>query len=158
MDYNFYNGGSVHSNGSDVGNMALLTCASFDKQCQENEYYWKVGLAKIGVKLAHPDDGWVNREKNYLRPCYPYFDNKPQVGDLIALGSAPFHYTNSDVYHDIEFRLVKVIKVSEWWKGSGDMQYDFEPYKIMNGLTFEEVIEKPKPSFIKLIKNIFNTK
>lgn len=38
------------------------------------------------VKLEHPDDGWVDRDKNCISPCYPQFDFKPKDGDLIALG------------------------------------------------------------------------
>ena len=43
-------------------------------------------LREQGVKAAHPDDGWVNREKNTVRLEYPLFNDKPQVGDLIGLG------------------------------------------------------------------------
>jgi len=43
-------------------------------------------LREQGVKAAHPDDGWVNREKNTVRLEYPIFNDNPQVGDLIALG------------------------------------------------------------------------
>lgn len=43
-------------------------------------------LMAMGVKMEHPDDGWVDRQKNSLWPCYPQFDLAPEVGDLIALG------------------------------------------------------------------------
>lgn len=43
-------------------------------------------LIARGVKMEHPDDGWVDRQANTLQPCYPRFDHKPQAGDLIALG------------------------------------------------------------------------
>jgi len=43
-------------------------------------------LRSEGVKLEHPDDGWVDRANDSIRPCYPAFDLSPQVGDLIALG------------------------------------------------------------------------
>lgn len=43
-------------------------------------------LMAEGVKLEHPDDGWVDRQKNSVRPCYPPFNLSPKVGDLIALG------------------------------------------------------------------------
>lgn len=43
-------------------------------------------LRAQGVKAAHPDDGWVNRERNTVRLEYPTFNDRPQVGDLIALG------------------------------------------------------------------------
>lgn len=43
-------------------------------------------LPWLGVKMAHPDDGWVDREKDVLKPCYPLLDRHPVKGDLIALG------------------------------------------------------------------------
>lgn len=43
-------------------------------------------LRALGVKMEHPDDGWVDREQNSIRPSYPRFDLRPAVGDLIALG------------------------------------------------------------------------
>lgn len=43
-------------------------------------------LLEMGVKLEHPDDGWVNRELNMVNPCYSRFNLGPCVGDLIALG------------------------------------------------------------------------
>ena len=43
-------------------------------------------LRELGVRLEHPDDGWVDRERNTVRPCYPRFDLGVAPGDLIALG------------------------------------------------------------------------
>lgn len=43
-------------------------------------------LRAHGVKLEHPDDGWVDRERNTITPSYPRFDDGVEVGDLIALG------------------------------------------------------------------------
>ncbi|HEX4432808.1 MAG TPA: hypothetical protein VHZ96_26280 [Frankiaceae bacterium] len=43
-------------------------------------------LRAIGVKAAHPDDGWVNRERNTVHFEYPAFNDGVSVGDLIALG------------------------------------------------------------------------
>ena len=57
---------------------------------QENDKaQWTKTLRDLGVKLAHPDDGWVTRDTNepYLTlSWYPQFNDQPQVGDLIALG------------------------------------------------------------------------
>ena len=50
---------------------------------------WIRFLRQIGVKAAHPDDGWVNRDNNSVFFCYPQFNDKPKAGDLICLGS---HY------------------------------------------------------------------
>lgn len=43
-------------------------------------------LRGLGVKMEHPDDGWVNRARNSISPAYPRFDLQPDAGDLIALG------------------------------------------------------------------------
>lgn len=57
-------------------------------------------LRAIGVKLAHPDDGWNHRPGHHTncRQCqegvapsftlswYPLFNDRPEVGDLIAFG------------------------------------------------------------------------
>lgn len=43
-------------------------------------------LRALGVKMEHPDDGWVNRDRNSILPAYPRFDLRPEAGDLIALG------------------------------------------------------------------------
>jgi hypothetical protein len=55
---------------------------------------WTETLRGMGVKLAHPDDGWVKRDAvpPFLSlSWYPQFNDEPQEGDLIALGS-PHHY------------------------------------------------------------------
>lgn len=57
-------------------------------------------LRALGVKLEHPDDGWVNRDQNSVSPCYPRFDLNPKPGDLIALG-----------WPDSGYRLVRCINV-----------------------------------------------
>jgi hypothetical protein len=41
---------------------------------------------KMGLKLAHPNDGWVDRENNILTISHPYFKESIKVGDLIGLG------------------------------------------------------------------------
>jgi hypothetical protein len=67
---------------------------------QENEYNkWEEELKSKGVKLVHPDDGWVDREENELHPCYPRFDMDPQIGDTIVLGCPD------------KYRFVKVINI-----------------------------------------------
>ena len=48
---------------------------------------WINLLRSLGIKAAHPDDGWVNREENSIRFAYPSFNDHPRVGDLIVLGS-----------------------------------------------------------------------
>jgi hypothetical protein len=50
------------------------------------ERQWIAGLREQGVKAAHPDDGWVNRDEHKIHLAYPQFDDGLEVGDLLALG------------------------------------------------------------------------
>ena len=61
---------------------------------------WVKFLQSLGVKAAHPDDGWVNREENYVQLVYPQFNDSPKVGDIICLGQS---FNNKN-------RLVRVTK------------------------------------------------
>ena len=47
---------------------------------------WIAQLRSDGVKAAHPDDGWVDREKNTIHFAYPQFNDGVNIGDRIALG------------------------------------------------------------------------
>jgi hypothetical protein len=47
---------------------------------------WISRLKASGVKGAHPDDYWINREDNFIRPAFPHFWDNPDIGDIIALG------------------------------------------------------------------------
>ena len=58
---------------------------------------WVSTLIAQGVKAAHPDDGWVDREANTVTFAYARFDLDPQIGDLIALGDPE------------KYRLVRVV-------------------------------------------------
>ena len=53
---------------------------------ERNQDSWIAALRAAGVRAAHPDDGWVDREENTVYFCYPQFDDGVAVGDLIALG------------------------------------------------------------------------
>lgn len=48
---------------------------------------WIAQLRERGVKAAHPDDGWVDRDKDTVHLCYPDFNDGLAVGDPLALGS-----------------------------------------------------------------------
>ena len=62
---------------------------------------WVADLRALGVKAAHPDDGWVNRKADTVQLVYPQFNDGPGVGDLIALGDPE------------RYRLVRVIACRE---------------------------------------------
>ena len=61
----------------------------FKKICMNNynkTTEWINKLIAEGYKAAHPDDGWVDRERNEVYLCYPHFDIGVDVGDKIVLG------------------------------------------------------------------------
>ena len=93
-------GGSV--TGNDVeGAILARSMAETDARYKRQSDAWVMWLLALGVKAAHPDDGWVDRKKNEVHLCYPYFDRGPDVGDLICLG----HGYGSRP----QFRFVRVI-------------------------------------------------
>lgn len=47
---------------------------------------WVTKLRALGVKGAHADDGWHNREGNSFNLCYPHFNDGLEIGDMFALG------------------------------------------------------------------------
>ena len=53
---------------------------------EQQQAEWIAELRAAGVKAAHPDDGWVDRDVDTVYFCYPQFDDGVAVGDLIALG------------------------------------------------------------------------
>ena len=53
---------------------------------ERKEKEWITALRAQGVKAAHPNDGWVDREKNELYFCYPQFNDGAKEGDKVALG------------------------------------------------------------------------
>lgn len=47
---------------------------------------WVGFLLGHGYCAAHPDDGWVNRDKNEIVMQYPHFNAGITQGGLVALG------------------------------------------------------------------------
>ncbi|HMM95312.1 hypothetical protein [Phycicoccus sp.] len=83
---------------------------------------WRDYLRQLGIKLAHPDDGWVHEPgrvwgrvgdgPGYLSVSwYPLFDDHPEPGDLIALGYPSNPYLRVGRRHRANYRLVRVTKV-----------------------------------------------
>lgn len=52
-----------------------------------NNSEWINHLRENGVKAAHPNHGWINREEKHFHSCYPYFNDGIEVGCFVAIGS-----------------------------------------------------------------------
>lgn len=74
--------------GSIVSGEQHLVAAAVERECvyYERERQWCDELREAGIRAAHPDDGWVDRQANTVRLEYPQFAGRLEVGDLIALG------------------------------------------------------------------------
>jgi hypothetical protein len=57
-------------------------------KAQKEQDRWISNLRAAGIKAAHPDDGWVDRENNTVHFSYPQFDDGCAIGDRVALGWA----------------------------------------------------------------------
>lgn len=96
----------------------VARAVDIDRHMVANERAWVAHLRQMGIKAAHPDDGWVDREVNKIHLCYPQFNDGLKVGELLALGS-PTGCT----------RIVRVVDTSENRLAVGDPSpwyYHFE--------------------------------
>jgi len=99
---------------------AERTAVAFARRAAEyasGERQWVAALRAAGVKAAHPDDGWVDREHSEVQFVYPQFNDGVTEGDVIALG-----------WHD-GHRLVRITQVRRSWSltGNGEVvRYRFE--------------------------------
>lgn len=64
----------------------VSTFARIVSEQREREAEWIKQLRAAGVKAAHPDDGWVDRDVNVVTLVYPQFNDGAAVGDVVALG------------------------------------------------------------------------
>jgi hypothetical protein len=91
----------------------------WDKIAEQNGIeaaQWVRFLRSLGIKAAHPDDGWVDRAENNVIFCYPQFNDKPKVSDLVVLGS---HYNSKN-------RIVRITRAAKWGIVSRSTKYYFE--------------------------------
>jgi len=72
---------------SETGDSFLDSYNRICQQSAERKTEWIKMLRANGIKMSHPDDGWVNRENFSIHPCYPDFNDGVKVGDEICLGS-----------------------------------------------------------------------
>lgn len=120
---------------------------------------WTAKLRAMGIKLAHPDDGWVNRERSrFSLSWYPQYDDKPEVGDLIAFGCPPWrggeHYIprysekSGIEYAGDGYRICRVTKVDRRTTILGRLE-DFE---------YEDTgvrVPPPKPEPVSWLRRLF---
>lgn len=96
-----------------AGAMAIMRDIATTMEQQQEE--WISGLRAAGVKAAHPDDGWVDRDANTVCFVYPQFDDGVNVGNLIALGWPTWSGNKS------QHRIVRVT-------GRAGRRWEFEPF------------------------------
>lgn len=56
------------------------------EETDKDKREWIDSLRRAGYKAAHPNDGWVDRERKRVHFVYPYFDDGAGVGDRVMLG------------------------------------------------------------------------
>lgn len=89
---------------------AVALWDSIGDRMADDQRGWVARLRAMGVKAAHPDDGWVKRNETPPKVffSYPAFNDGVQEGDLIALG-APYHHGGYKWGTDRwKYRLVRV--------------------------------------------------
>lgn len=81
-----YSGAKMQANDAAGERIAEAFVAEGRKMVDETARTTR-NLREAGIKAATPDDGWVDRDKNSVMfPSYVQFDDRPEVGDQIALG------------------------------------------------------------------------
>jgi len=90
------------------------------KNSDRKEKAWVEKLRSQGFKAAHPDDGWVDDEKNIITMMYPKFNDGLGVGDTIMLG----HYS----YSPEKLRPVRI--VAEVPRLYGSDKWKFEDIEV----------------------------
>ena len=108
-EYELDCGGSIGSNGSAAGNQFMKLMIQADTQAKNLKRVWADHLIENGIVMAHPNDGWVDRQNQIFSPCYPQFKTKsPEIGDRLALGWPPKDKNTHQFYC-----IVGVIEVIE---------------------------------------------
>lgn len=101
---------------------AVARAVKIDKDMAAQQRAWIAQLRADGVKAAHPDDGWVDREKNAVSLCYPQFNDGLDIGDRLALGW-PWH--NTRIVRIVDSEMPGPI-VSAAWPAGKPYRWYFE--------------------------------
>lgn len=103
----------VSSSGAVISGHAehVARVRQIDRDMQAEQRAWIASLRERGVKAAHPDDGWVDRDLNRVHLAYPQFNDGLAVGDVLALG-----WPDDQVDRDRKInrtRLVRILRSEE---------------------------------------------
>jgi hypothetical protein len=99
---------------------AVARAVAIDRQMASEKAQWIADLRSQGVKAAHPDDGWVDRDENKVHLCYPDFNDGLVVGDLLALGW-PDCYRIVRVVGSSDLRLALPDQPKPWYWHFGSL-------------------------------------
>ena len=70
----------------------------------------------LGISAVHPDDGWVDRDRNIFTLMYPPYREIIKAGSLVALGNSTDGY-----------RIVQVTsKADNLWSTENTEEWHFE--------------------------------
>lgn len=122
--YTHRSGITVSHNGSEAGIEFYNGFINAEQTRLQKEAQLKTKLRSMGVKAWHPDDGWVDRQKNSVKFAYPEYEMHIEPGDIICLGWT------------WKYRLVVVTKVVP-------SNVFFSEYY------FRDMVRKPKASYFK---------
>ncbi|MEM1295456.1 MAG: hypothetical protein AAGH89_08820 [Verrucomicrobiota bacterium] len=94
---------------------AMARWAEICHEADLKEDEWIERLRAEGVKAAHPDDGWVDREADSVHFAYAGFNDGVKAGDRIALG-----------WPD-KYRIVTVVEIKDVGVVMPMRRYFFSP-------------------------------
>lgn len=93
---------------------AVGRALAIDRDMQAQRRQWIADLRERGIKAAHPDDGWVDRDEDKIHLCYPDFNDGLAVGGLLALGW-PWQDTRIVRITGVSANRFAVPYVRDWW-------------------------------------------
>ena len=84
-------------------------------KAEQDKEAWNSSLRAVGVKAAHPNDGWIDREKNEIHFAYPHFNDGAGPGDIVAIGQ-PFDRPGETRFVCLIKQYDRTFEGFTWWK------------------------------------------